>query len=937
MHQILLPESKIRVMKLTPKTKIGRYEIGSLLGAGGMGEVYAAYDTQLERKVALKLLKQSDDSEKLRRFRQEAKAVSALNHPNILTVYDFGQYENFHFIVTELIEGKTLRERISKGDLSAGEILEIGIQAGNALAAAHRAKVIHRDIKPENIMLLPDGYVKVLDFGLAKLVGLNDDLATDADAPTASLIQTKAGMIIGTVNYMSPEQLRGQELDERTDIWSLGIVLFEMLASQKPFRGDSVSDVIAAVLERPLPQLSEIAPDVSPEIEKIVDWALQKNKEKRFETAQEFVSALKDARFFTDTESRRAFRGNSPPNPLDTNAIAVTDSTQKETAQAQTNLLTSTVKIKNRWKRIALACFLALSGLGIWLFAIQPLLKTSAPPKDKTTKILATNGSVTDAVISPDGTLVAYVQAEGKRKSLWLRQTDETDGTGRKFNPKPDFDNFKALSFAPNSKLIYFLVFNEKKVGNLHRISITNDTVQSIAENVDSSASFSPDGGKIAFLRRKTDEGIEQIIVSDADGGNPKTLSEKRLPEFFSVSSREAGLAWSPDGKTIASPLGRRDGDGEQMSVVEINTETGAEKEFTSEKWTHVGKIIWTKNSRELIITADAGKGLYQILRLSLEDGKTSKIGDDLSDYQNISLSADDKILLAVKNSRNSTLFKANGDFSQPASIGQSNIEVTNGLAFSPDGKILFVSIDKGNRDVWRMDANGQNRLPLTSDKAAEDYPSISADGKSVVYVSAQGGTPHIWRMDTDGNERKQITNQTGETFPQIMPDGKFVIYSRKTEKHFAIWKSPIEGGEPLLLSEGEAHWAAISADGKLIACLARVKGEHTTADADADIKLAVISAENGKLLKFFEDENIDAAPDFPPVIRWTRDSKNIAYISRGVSNIWAQSLEGGEPRRLTDFSADRIFSFDWSPDGRQAVYARGSIRNDIVLFTDFD
>jgi len=917
-------------MILTPGTKIGRYKIHSLLGAGGMGEVYAAYDTQLERNVALKLLKQSDDREKLRRFRQEAKAVSALNHPNILTVYDFGQYENFHFIITELIEGKTLRERISKGDLSTVEILEVGIQTGNALAAAHRAKVIHRDIKPENIMLLPDGYVKVLDFGLAKLVGLNDALATDTNAPTASIIQTKAGMIIGTVNYMSPEQLRELELDERTDIWSLGVVLYEMLASRQPFRGDSVSDVIAAVLERPLPPLAQIVPDISPEIEKIVGKALRKDKEKRFETSQEFVSALKEARFSTDTESRRAFYANSPaPNPSDTNTIAVTDSTQKETIEAQTNLLTSTVKIKNRWKRIALACVLVLSGLGAWFY-----LKTSAPPKDISSKILATNGSVTDAVISPDGTLVAYVQAEGDRKTLWLRQTDETDGTGKKFNPKPDFQNFKALSFAPNSKLIYFLVFNEKKVGDLYRISITSDTAQLIAENVDSSASFSPDGAKIAFLRRKTDEGVEQIIVSDADGGNAKTLSEKRLPEFFSVSSREAGLAWSPDGKTIACPLGRRDGDGEQMSVVEINTETGAEKEFTSEKWTHVGKIIWTKKNRELIITADAGRGLYNILRLSLEDGKIGKIGDGLSDYQNISVSSDGKFLLAVKNSRNSTLFKANGDFTQPASIGQSNIEVTNGLAFSPDGKILFVSIDKGNRDVWRMDADGGNRLPLTSERAADEYPSISADGKSVVYVSAQGGTPHIWRMDLDGNERKQITNQTGETFPQITPDGKFVIYSSKTEKHFAIWKSSIEGGAPTLLSEGEAHWAAISADGKLIACLARIKDEH----AVTDTKLAVISAENGKLLKFFESKKVHAAPDFPPVIRWTRDNKNIAYISSagGVSNILAQSLEGGEPRRLTNFSADRLFSFDWSPDAKQAVYARGLIRNDIVLFWEF-
>ncbi len=923
-------------MKLAPQTKIGRYKIRSLLGTGGMGEVYAAYDAQLERTVALKLLKQSDDREKLRRFRQEAKAVSALNHPNILTVYDFGQYENYHFIVTELIEGKTLRARISEGNLSTEEILDVAVQIGNALAAAHRAKVIHRDIKPENIMLLPDGYVKVLDFGLAKLVGLNDELTNDSDASTASLIQTKAGMIIGTVNYMSPEQLRGQELDERTDIWSLGIVLFEMLSGKQPFRGESVSDVIAAVLERTLPPLAE---NVSPEIEELITRALEKEKQKRYENAQEFVAALKNARFSAGSGIRRAPKGDSESDELKTSPIAVTDSNQKETIEAQTNLLTRSEKVKSRWKMTALAGILILLALGAF-FGIRSFYKTSGtPPKDKKSKLLATGGSVTDAVISPDGSLVAYVQDNGKSKSLWFRQTDESDGTGKKLNPKPDFENYKGLSFAPNSKMIYYLVFDQNAVGNLYKISISSDTPQLIAKDVDSSASFSPDGAKIAFLRRKSAEGSEQIIISDADGNNPQVLAEKRQPEFFSVTSRETGFAWSPDGKTIACPVGRREDEGEQMSIVEIDTETREEKQLTTEKWAHIGKIAWTKDRSVLIITADGGKGLYQILRLSLETGKTEKIGDDLSDYKNISLSSDEKYLLSVKNSKNSTIFKANGDFTQPVSIGQSNTEVTSGLAFSSGGKVLFVSNERGNRDVWQMDADGGNRLPLTFERAADDYPSISADGSRIVYVSTSGGAAHIWQMNADGGERKQITNRTDETFPQITPDGKSVIYSSRADKHFALWKVSIEGGEPQKLSEGESHWAALSPDGKLIACLTRIKDARAVTSEDAAIKLAVISADDGKLLKFFDAEKIHFAPDFPPVLRWTRDNKNIAYITveDGVSNICAQPFAGGDTRRLTDFSTDRIFSFDWSPDGKQVIYARGSVRNEIVLFENFD
>jgi serine/threonine protein kinase len=233
-------------MGINPGTIIERYEVRSLLGAGGMGEVYEAFDTRLERSVALKFLKQSDDAEKLRRFRQEAKAVSALNHPNILTIYEVGNYADYHFIVSELVVGKNLRDVITNEELTLDEILDIAVQIGNALAAAHHVGIVHRDIKPENIMILPDGYVKVLDFGLAKLIGLEKTFAPDSDLPTASLIETKAGMILGTVNYMSPEQLRGKAIDERTDIWSLGVVLFEMLTRRRPFTGESVSDVIAA-------------------------------------------------------------------------------------------------------------------------------------------------------------------------------------------------------------------------------------------------------------------------------------------------------------------------------------------------------------------------------------------------------------------------------------------------------------------------------------------------------------------------------------------------------------------------------------------------------------------------------------------------------------------------------------------------------------------
>lgn len=910
-------------MILTNGTKINRYEIRKLLGAGGMGEVYAAYDSQMGRMVALKILKKNDNKENLDRFRLEAKAVSALSHPNIVTVYDFGQFENYHYIVTELIEGETLREKISKNSLSLSEILDIAIQTANALKAAHGANIIHRDIKPENLMVLPDGYVKVLDFGLAKLLTPDGTQNFNPELSTASLIQTRAGMIIGTVNYMSPEQLRGQtDIDGRTDIWSLGIVLFEMITGQKPFQGKTVTDVIAVVIERPLPSLKEIAPNVTDEIENAVTVALKKDKNERWKTAAEFAAELKKCRSFID--SAAFFRNSQDYITAETSKSSKTLENKIETGQS-VNLPTAIEKPKVHWKIISIFSVLLLLVAG-GLFIARYFVKNSDAPKQKNVKPLSVNGNIVNAVISPDGKFVVYVQEDGGKQGLWLRQTDETGG---RILITPDIKMYSGLNFSLDSKSVYYSVFGKDGVGNLFKIPILSETSQLIAKNVDSSVSFSPDGSQIAFLSRNSEQGIDRIIIAEADGQNQRTVSEKKQPEFYVIPKR-SGLTWSGDGKKIICAIGKREADGEQMKISEIAVESGTENILTSQVWNRIGKIILTQEPNELILTADAGKGLYQIFRVSVNENKTEKIGDDLSDYTNISLSANGNFLLAVKDDKTSNIYRASdGDFAQSSLIGKSVSDGTRGLVFTPDGKIIYVSVENGSRDIWRMDADGINRQPLTFDKSSEDYPVVSADGKFIVFVSTRGGSSHIWRMDADGANRKQLTEQSGEVFPQLVPDGKTVIYSRN-DQGFALWKVSIEGGEPQKLTDFEAHWSAVSPDGNLIACLVR--------DKNLQIKLGIVSTESGKLLQSFKADKIDFSPEFPPVLRWTPDGKAVAYISTavGVSNLLAQPLNGGEPQKLTDFSADRIFNFDWSKDGKQIVYSRGTIRHDIVLFDNF-
>src|SRR5918993_1214761 len=282
-------------MPLPPNTRLDRYEIRSQIGAGGMGEVFLAQDTKLDRKVAIKFLNEefSRDADKLNRFIQEAKAASALNHPNILTVYEVGEADGKHYIAAEFIEGRTLREHLSaKEPISLSAILKIGVQVSEALAAAHQAGIIHRDIKPENIMLREDGYAKVLDFGLAKLTEKKKSERVSLEGETKAFVKTNPGMVMGTVSYMSPEQARGKETDARTDIWSLGVVLYEMLAGKVPFTGETINHTIVSILEKETPLLM----NVPAELQRIVRKSMTKDVDMRYQTAHDLLIDLKNLR-----------------------------------------------------------------------------------------------------------------------------------------------------------------------------------------------------------------------------------------------------------------------------------------------------------------------------------------------------------------------------------------------------------------------------------------------------------------------------------------------------------------------------------------------------------------------------------------------------------------------------------------------------------------
>jgi len=354
---------------LEANKKFGRYQIRRKIGEGGMGEVYLAQDTSLERKTALKILPGSvaQDAERMQRFVREAKSASALNHPNIITIYEIGETDNTHFIAAEYIEGDTLRERLNDAPVNINTFLDIAVQAASALDAAHRAGIIHRDIKPENVMIRPDGVVKLLDFGIAKLTEKRNE--ADSEAATAIKAQTNPGMIIGTAAYMSPEQARGKEVDARTDIFSFGVMLYEMIGGKQPFEGENAMDIIGSILNKEPAALHQLMPDVPPDIERIINKALRKDREERYQTVKDLLIDLKDAR--QDLEFQNKLERTASPNREETKT-QVFNATTADAAHTTSSAEYIATEIKQHKRGFVIGLsilLLAAIGLGYWFFA----------------------------------------------------------------------------------------------------------------------------------------------------------------------------------------------------------------------------------------------------------------------------------------------------------------------------------------------------------------------------------------------------------------------------------------------------------------------------------------------------------------------------------------------------------------------------------------
>ncbi len=915
--------------------KIGRYKILSELGAGGMGEVYLAEDISLGRKIALKLLPDSftHDADRLRRFQQEARAASALNHPNIVTIHEIGEQAGRRFIATELIEGQTLRHRLADGPLDLGEALDIALQAASALAAAHEAGIVHRDVKPENVMLRRDGYVKVLDFGLAKLVGTKGGRVSDPEATTAMLGGTSPGVVMGTAHYMSPEQARGLETDARTDIWSLGVVLYEMLAGRAPFEGATTADVTVSILEREPPLLGAPEGEFPAELDWIVRKALRKDRGERYQTARELLGDLRAVKQDLEFEAKlgrapvsTVSRSGPPQTGATTNEAAVAARTD-EIKEAQTPTAAPRSVRRRAFVYAALGA-LVLALAGVALYKLLPRENQRAVHfRDVSITRLTNHGKATQAAISPDGKYFVYVLSDAGRQSLWLRQTSAANDT-EIIAPAPG--GYFGVTFSRDGSELYYVI-KANDAGTLYRVPVLGGTPIKVMSGIDCPVSFSPDGKRFAFVRGDYPvRGESGLFIANADGGNVRQLAARKLPEvFFPIFF--TGPSWSPDGRLIACAVTNTRNEGR---VHLFDASDGREQVLTKETWPLLARVEWLPDMTGLLMNArNQNSTVPQLWLLSYPDGETRKVTNDLSFYRAISLSADASRLMTVQTSGIINFWIVAGDDARQLPIGNVGYLGGNeGVSWTPDGRIVFVTATGKESDIWIMNADGSNRKQLTATSSGLNHnPVVTPNGRYVVFTSGRAGTRNVWRMNLDGSDPRQLTDGQAEFLPAVTPDGQWVVYSSlESAARLMLRRVHIGGGAVVELNR-EGVNPAVSPDGRQIAYLFT---EASAPDAPPN-RIGIIPFEGGEPVRTFE---------IPPglggartILQWSRDGRSLLYtvITNNVSNIWSQPVEGGKPVQVTDFKEHIIAAFDWSRDGRQLAVARGLLIRDAVLISN--
>jgi serine/threonine protein kinase/tricorn protease-like protein len=926
-----------------------------------MGEVYLASDTKLDRRVALKILpaELALSRERMLRFVQEAKAAAALNHPNVAHVYEIGEHDGLNFIAMEFVEGKTLREKIHYEKTDLRKLIKYLQQVAGGLAKAHAAGIVHRDLKPDNIMITRDGYAKILDFGLAKLIEISTpgpDGGTISDAATVALEpHSIPGRLMGTVGYMSPEQAQGKtgQIDHRSDIFSFGCMLFEAVTGVRPFQGESNVQSLYRIVYEAAPLIKDLNPSAPADLQRIVRRCLAKDPDERYQSIQDVALELKELRREMEGATQmdlsvapsaiRSEMGGSQtigpssyatPSPPTLAGQTITDNAAAVRTTSSAEIIIGEIKKHKGGLVLTLAGLLLLAVGIIYLWNRFGRPVQVEPFRAMKITRLTTGGRIGNAqikgyaTISPDSKYVVFKTTESGKDSLWVRQVS----TGSLVKIIPDIDGkIGGTTFTRDGELIYYSLFSkDDSLGTLYQVPVLGGPTRRIMAGVTSPVTFSPDGKQLAFVRPSPAQ--SDLLVANSDGTGERTIATRKLPAYFSFVG---GAAWSPDGKTIAVGAGSFSGS-LSATVVTVPVVGGNEAKFTSQNWASVSRLVWLDGGGGLIVAAvpelvSAGTQLWYV---SYPEGQVRRITNDLNAYgtSSLGLTADSKTLVTVQAEKSAQIWATAAD-GNPSGAKQ----ITNGkydgdsLAWAADGRILYTAPSGEQSDIWIVNVDGTASRQLTSDAYTEGLGCVSPDGRFVVVSSNRSGNFNLWKIEMGSGEQTQLTHGTEhDSQPVCTADGQSVLFRSLRQGKSTYWKVPLSGGTPGQLSDKSSTWAAVSPDGKLVAL--RYVDEQSKAN-----KIAVIPFAGGAPVK-----TLEVSVTFRDVgLGWTADSKSIVYAEgRGNSdssadNIWSIPIAGGAPKQLTNFTAGLIFAFQMSRDNKQIALSRGTQTDDVILLKD--
>jgi len=906
---------------------ISHYRIVEKVGGGGMGVVYKAEDVTLRRFVALKFLPDdvAQDSQALARFQREAQAASALNHPNICTIYEIGHQDGKPFIVMEFLDGLTLKHRIAGKPLETDVLLGLAIEIADALDAAHSEGIVHRDIKPANIFVTKRGHAKILDFGLAKVTAVTHPssqiVATYTQTGTLDGPHlTSPGTALGTVAYMSPEQVRGKELDPRTDMFSFGVLLYEMATGAMPFRGDTSGMIFEAVLNRaPVPAI-RLNPDVPAELERIINRALEKDRDLRYQHASDMRAELQ--RLKRDTDSSRHIsaigaEGTSAPGAI----------VQPTPTSGSTTMVAAAPQWPWWYGAAAMAALIILAAVGVGLYWL--LHRATPTPFQNFAITQVTNSSqAVVTAISPDGKYVLTVMDEKGLNSLWLRNV----ATGSDTQVVPPSATIPNVAFSPDGNYIFFRKAENAIASdfNIYRAPVLGGAPKAVVRDVDSAFTFSPDGRRMAYIRANNPEtGKYRLLDADLDGSDEKVL------HIAPMGSLARWVAWSPNGKQIAYPEVQPGDALGGINLFDLNTGKIQTLVFVDKS---VWEMTWSPSGDGLFVIYQQKGPNYsrrQIGYVALAEGQLRPISRDTNSYATLSLSADGKTLATVQQKVASNFYVLPGEGSTSADVrplvsGGEHIQFFNWTA---DGSLLTSDLT----ELVRRDASGENPSQLVSDVAA-GILSISPCGtQSIVFPWAfhsNSNSVGIWRVNADGSNPIKLADERFDTFPVCSANSNWVYYWPGVKQ---LWRVPLDGSakpEPIPGSGVEGAFLAgrgigISPDGKT---LAYVVGVTKPGGPASTARIALLDVATLHSPRMF-----DANPRISKGVQFTADGKSVAYPVKenGVDNVWVQPSDGTPGHQITHFTSEQILSFHWSPDGKKLGIVRGHTDSDVVLLQE--